>query len=166
MYVATADITVGNTTDETTMIGSGVGLLTIPAGSLAIGDIIEVHIEGHYSTKSAPVGNLTIRPKIGGTAVSANADAPNEGETDMHFDIVFNFVVRTLGATGTCFGSGHGIYQYTVGGEVTQFWPLDGASTTEIDTTSDLAIDFTAQWETQDASNTLTVTQCIIKKFN
>ena len=52
--------TVTNTTTETSIVGSGVGTLSVPAGAFSVGDSFSGRMVGHISSKN----NDTIRIKV------------------------------------------------------------------------------------------------------
>lgn len=141
----TSTTTVANTTTETTIYSE-----PISAGSLDVGEVIDILLNGFYSTANA-ADTFTLRFKIGATTVlSVTSTAKNV--TNTPFEIDFRTTIRTIGAGGTC------ISYASV--------KLDNAdasaaatTTTAINTTNANTLTVTLQWSNALAANTLSLTQ-------
>lgn len=154
MFAATAAGTVGNTTTETTLAGSGVGTLTMAANFLTVGKTFKVRAWGVYSSKAAPVGALTFRLKYGTTTLVTLAPTITASLTNQMWEAEFNLTCRTTGATGTVFA--HGEIQVFTSTTASGFIVSAPTATVTIDTTASSKLDITAQWATANASNTIT----------
>lgn len=161
IFVQTANKTIVNTTTETTLIGAGVGSVTLPANLLRAGKSIRITARGINSTGPA-AGTLTFRAKLGGTNVCASpSNAATNNLVNRGWRIAVDITCRTVGATGTVRAQGS-IYRST-GAGTSNTWMLVSTSDTVINTTTVLAINVTAQWGTASASNTITCTNLTIE---
>jgi len=67
IFSQTSDVTVANTTTETSMLGTGVGTATLPANFLIPGRVVRLKSRGTISTGTSQ--SSTVRFNIGGTTV-------------------------------------------------------------------------------------------------
>lgn len=144
LWVSTADVTVANTTTETTMLGAGAGTLTIPANALNVaGNVLSVKISGNYGRTGTPT--LRLRVKLGGTAISDLT--LTVALSGMWFSYL-ECATRVTGASGSITCSN--VFNTPGNG------PGPSTATTAIDLTASQAVDITLQWGTASASNTVT----------
>ena len=137
--------TVANTLTETTVFTD-----TIPANSTKAGSVYKARTFGFYSTVNAS-DTFTIRWKIDGTTIlSVQSTAANV--TDRPIDLEAIFTIYTIGATGTVIG--YAVANLDQGNKSTS-----NTTTTVIDTTSDLPVTVTIEWDAADPGNTVSITQ-------
>ena len=145
LYVSTANGQVTNTTTETTLIGSGVGTLTLPANFFVAGKTLRFTAAGIFSTQLVPVG-LDIKFKLGSTVIIATgAQVPSGATTNRFWWLDVLLTCRTTGGAGTVIAQGtfaHG----EVAGVATFTWEMTSTATTTIDTTASQVVDATATW--------------------
>lgn len=158
VFAATASKQITNTVTETTLFGTGVGSLTLPAGILSPGGCVQIAMNGYSQGVSFPT--VRIRAKVGGSTV-CDTTAVNTG---MVLSIVHGFEVnalltcRTDGTTGTIIGQ----CGFRCADSPT-FENSETTATTTIDTTAALALDVTFQWGAASASNIVTITNAIVQ---
>lgn len=147
-------ITVSGTTVETTLIGGGVGTLSVPANGFQVGDSFMGRIIGHISNKN----NVTIRLRIkAGSAILGDTGLLTLPQTtNKHYTIDLNFTVRSLGvATVASIVSGI-VFTYTKDAsnafEGADFSVLNN---TTFDTTIDNTLNLTVEWGTTDIENVI-----------
>lgn len=165
MFTGTASKTVANTTSETSLIPTGIGSVTLPAGFLAVGKRIRIAGGGVFSTILVP-GNVTVRMKLGSVTV-ASVVISNilSSASNNAFQFTGSVTCRTTGASGTVVTDGNASYE--TGLLSRGFAPLNNAgATATVDTTTSKALDVTVQWATGSASNTMTVTNASIEILN
>ena len=154
------NILYSNTAAATALVGNVIGAntdtafslsYTIPANSLAAGDILRIRGQG-LVVAAANTDTLTIKVKIGSTTI-ATSPAPDTVTNDIFaFDI--DVVIRTIGATGT----------YVAGGWMFMGTPAAAAGaadissgsfvgSTAINTLTTNAITVTANWSVADAGD-------------
>lgn len=158
LFVSTADKVVGNTTSETTGIGTGTGSVTIPANTLKVGNIVRVIGGGIYSTQTLTPGNLTIKVKLGTTVIASTTMTVLVGAVaSAAFDLSSRIAVRTIGATASLAPVG-GLNFATSAGARLFADLVNGGSAVSVDLTASQTVDVTFQWATGSTGNTLTVT--------
>lgn len=157
-FSSTATKTIANTTAETSAIAAGTGSATIKANSLAVGNTIKIRGGGVYGTKAITPGTCTVRVKLGGSTVASCTVAALVGSISA---LSFNFncmvAVRAIGASGSVIPIGGLDFAVTTSSRLFGDLTNSGTATT-VDTTADLALDVTVQWQTADALNTASVT--------
>ena len=172
LFTSTANGTCGGTGTETSIIGTGVGTTTLPANYLVAGKTIRITMYGAYSTKASGNGTLTIKVKLGATAIlTLPATTPTANLTKQPFVIDAILTCRTTGTTGTVIGQGD-LFLSNAAAEtgVSYMLPNSGTDTltpvANINTTGTLAVDVTATWGTSDAANTISSTNVSIETLN
>lgn len=157
------DKVVADTVAETSQFGNGgaYDTRTIPANMASAGQCYFIRLNGYISNTGTPTG--TLRVKLGSTnlVVSGPTTLP-DGLSNAFVETVFHITVRSTGALGTVIGQGHtklivGALGTTYNRQLTMTAPAT------IDFTVDQAIDVTYQWGTASPSNTLTITNSMIK---
>ena len=156
LYTATASGTVANTVTETTLIGSGVGSLTLPANYYSgAGRTLYVYASGYYSNTGTPT--LNIRLKHGATALAATgAVTTTTGATNWEWSFSGYVTCRTTGATGTVILQGE--FLINTSATAVARYAMVNTATVTIDTAATQVLGLTAQWGTASASNTITAT--------
>ena len=160
-FIQTADAVVTNTVAETTIMGAGVGSLTVPRGWWTPGKMVRITGHGVYST---PVvgSEVTVRVYIGDTVVgSVLTSALVSNATDEAWSGEIEILCRDGGAGGVvvCGGSVH--YESSSAGAANRVFDSldnDGAETAIDFTTGELDIDVTVQWDSATSSRSVTST--------
>lgn len=172
LFTSTANGTCGGTGNETSIIGTGVGTMTLPAAFFTVGKTIRITVYGAYSTKASGAGNLTIKIKLGSTIICAiPATAVTANLTKQPFVIDVIITCRTTGATGTVIGQGDlFLVIATAQTGVSYMLPNQGTDTltpvANIATTGTLLVDVTATWSVSDAANTISSTNVVLEVLN
>lgn len=160
-FASTASKTFSNTTDQTSLIGTGVGTTTLPANFLVAGKTIRVIVRGHYGIDT--LANLTVRVKFGSTVLcSTAAIGAYPGLSNALFTAVADITCRTTGGSGTVFSQG----VVTGFDGTSDIFGMVSTSTVTIDTTATQAIDVTAQFGTAEATSTITATNTTFEVLN
>ena len=149
----TASSNVTNTNTETAF---STGTVTIPAGTLKVGDTIR--IRGYVTTPTTnSTDTLIVKVKIGSAAIltSATVDVANDDVAVFEATLT----VRTIGASGTAVASGW--IGLGVIGTATE--RVGALQSTTIDTTGALSITVTATWSVASASNIARLDQLIVE---
>lgn len=154
--------TVVSTVVETNFTSNG-STFVIPANSLAVGKRIRITAWGIYS---AVLGNtLTLRLKTGATTLLTTRQRAQQtvSVTNVGFKIDAIIAVRTTGAGGTVACEMSTLFQETpfADGSVV---PSNG--TKAFNTTVANTIQFSAQWGTSSASNSITIENIIYEVLN
>lgn len=155
IFIQTASVAVNNTTTETTLIGAGVGTLTLPADFLVAGKTIRVTARGFGNRVS---GSLTLKVKFGSTVLtSTGAQTPTMGSDG--YEVITDIICRTTGASGTVFAQGYTHVE-------TSTFDMVNTATVTVDTTGTLAVDVTAQWTIASIANIITQSNLIVEVLN
>ena len=166
----TADVAINETDGSTQVAGIAVAastaltasstetnfdnsVLTIPANTLRVGDVIRVRAQG-IATATNSTDTLTGKIKIGSTTV-VSTGAVDVANNDI-FYLEADIVIRTIGASGTLVAAGAAAIG--VEGTVTSK-PAKLASTT-VDTTAAQTLAVSGQWSTTSASNSCRLDVC------
>ena len=90
LFAQTADSTnVTNTTTETSIVGTGVGSLTVPANAFAVGDSYHCKIGGVLSAQNGD--DITINIKSGSTVLATTGALDLEATTSMAWECELDF---------------------------------------------------------------------------
>lgn len=162
LFTQTATATVANTTAKTSLIGSGVGTTTMPAGFLIAGRTIYLSWYGTIADLLTPT--LIIKFEVNGTAVATSTTLTLPALTGtVSCSCEVMMTCRTVGSSGTVFTQGlFKIDNASVG----VFSGMVNTATNTVDTTVSRALDLTATWGTASASDTISGTNCLIEVTN
>lgn len=153
--------TIANTTADTAFASS----YTIPANSLAVGNVIKVKLFGVYST-ALVAPTLTLKFKVGATTVLASS-AINTlvgSSTNLGWTAEATFIVTALGASGTfeC----QGLSEFSTN-SIAAAGLLENLTNTavigSIATTGMLTVAASGTWGTASASNSITLRQMVVE---
>ncbi len=146
--------TVTNTTTETSIVGSGVGTLSVPAGAFNVGDSFLGRMVGHISSKN----NDTIRIKVkSGSAILGDSGLITMPQTtSKHYTIDLNFTIRAIGAAGVASIVTGIVFTYSKDAS-NAFEGYDSSiiNNTTFDTTSSNTLDVTVQWGAADVLDSI-----------
>lgn len=155
IFSQTANQPIGNTTTESSIVGTGVGVVSIPANELIVGRTLRLKMRGFLSSTATPT--LRMRAKLGGVTVADTTAVTQVGTpTNVEWELDVELVVRSVGAGGTAFAQG----RFTYGGTTV---PLSSTVTVAVNTTISNLVDITAQWGTANVGNVITSTQFVLE---
>lgn len=155
IFTQTADATVSNTTTETTIFGSGVGTLTLPAAFFVAGKTIGIMMSGVYSTVAVTGDTVTVKIKYGSTVIASKATTGLlTGATNNYWFAEAMITCRTTGSSGTVQCSG-GVRYQVASSVVVEDELNNSAGTTTINTTTSNAIDVTVTHSAANGSNSV-----------
>jgi hypothetical protein len=140
---------------EQSIIGAGVGTLSVPANAFSIGDSFTTALDGIISSISSATIHIHIKTVAGAiladTGVVSLAAATNKSWT-----LNLYFTVRTLGGAGVASISSGGLFSYIRnGGTNYEGFVLSTINTTTFDTTINNELVITAMFNTGNAGNTI-----------
>jgi hypothetical protein len=142
------------TTTESTLVGAGVGTLSVPANGFSVGDSFLVKMFGHISC----VGTATIRIRIKSNSVvlADTGIIALDVATNKHFALDINFTIRTLGIAGVGSIASAGGFSYIKNSGL-NFEGVDFSivNNTTFDTTIINNLNITAEWNTNNAGNNI-----------
>ena len=164
-FAQTADSTpVTATTVETTIIGTGVGTLTVPANGFSIGDSFQCSLDGIISCISSATLHIHVKT-LDGTILADTGIITLAAATSKNWIMNLFFTVRTLGGAGTSSISSGGLFSYIRNGG-TQFEGsvLSNINNTTFNTTINNTLVITAQWNSTNADNSITTRNFTLTK--
>ena len=129
---------------ETSVIGTGVGSLTIPANAFKVGDSFHGKIGGIISD-TANGDDITIRIKAGATVLATTGAfaLDTTAGTGEGWEMELDFTIATLGATGSICTNGNFAYTKTNDKKVSGYVFQD---VQPINTTVSNTLDITVEW--------------------
>lgn len=149
------DVSVVNTTVETTLIGASTGSMTIATGDFSVGKAVRIKAAGYLSAGTgSPTLQIRIKDDGGNVFFDSGAFAIPGAPTNAYWELELVLTVRSLGNPGTIKGQGRVLWGATNVSPLIEFTPMTAAAS--INTTSDRTINLTAQWGTASSSNTIT----------
>jgi hypothetical protein len=150
----TSSTPVANTTTESSLIGVGVGSLSVPANAFKVGDSYHAKLIGHISCNASAA--LRFKIKAGSLILADTGIINLNAITDRHWEINVYFTIRTIGSAGTASIASGGIFSYTKNSglnfEGTNFSIVNDDT---FDTTISNTLDVTAQWGSANAADSI-----------
>lgn len=142
------------TTVESSLVGTGFGSLSVPANSFFLGESYSAKLAGHISC----VGTATIqiRVKSGSVLLGDTGIIALDTTTNKHWDAEIFFTIRNLGVAGLASICSYGLFGYIKNSgtnyEAANFVSINN---TTFDTTILNTLNITAQWNTNNAGNSI-----------
>lgn len=144
-YSQTVQGTTINTTGEQSLVGTGVGSLSIPANVFAVGDSFHAKIGGKINaTGGGSRSEIIIRIKTGSTILATTDVFDLDNATDQGWECELDFTIASIGATGSICTNGN--FCYTKDGS-RQVYGYIFQDVQPIDTTTSNTLDITAEWD-------------------
>lgn len=158
LFIQTDTVTVANTASETTLSGTGVGSLTLPANFFILGRSVRFRGLGYHSSTGNPT--ITFKVKFGSTVLETITGTSGNGTNDgFEFDGIIT--CRTTGSSGTL--QSQGKYQELHTSGLNQGG--GNTSTVTINTTTSQTVSITVQWGTANSGNTISLTNFILERL-
>lgn len=156
LYSQTANSTiVTNTTTETTIIGSGVGTLSVPANGFAVGDSFRAVFGGVMNADN----NQTIRIRMRtGAVLLLDSGIQNLGSAviDDVWSLNVDFTIRQIGTAGVASIVSLGSFHYTKTNNASvQGFGFNVVNNTTFNTTINNTLDITVQWGAASTGNNI-----------
>jgi len=164
LYAQTALGTkITNTTVETSLIGTGVGTLTVPANAFKVGDSFTVKMCGYLSCANNET--VRIRLRSDGNVIGDLGVFQMKLSTNKYFELVSDFTITKIGGAGVAELFVNGQYSYNQDANT----QLDGVnfalvSNTVFNTTIVNTLSITAQWGLAKTANSIQSQNFILQK--
>lgn len=145
---------VAATTTEGSLIGAGLGSLSVPANGFAVGDSFRATFAGHISAHNNDT--LRLRLKSGSVLLADTGAITMPGITNLHWTMWIDFTVRAIGPAGTAVIASGG--QFTYMKNASNAFEGDAFSivnNSTFNTTVLNTLSVTAQWSSNNASNSI-----------
>ena len=166
LYVSTANSTpINNTIIPGSLIGSGVGSLSVPANAFKVGDSLHLKMMGHLSCANNMGFTINVTAD-GGVILGTTGALTLAACTNKHWELNMYFTIRALGAATVAQIMSGGIFSYTKNAsdafQGTNFTELNN---TTFDTTVLNTLSVTGQWLSLNAANSIYSEVCILNKL-
>ena len=146
---------VTNTTTETSLLDGGLGSLTVPANGFQVGDSFKGVLIGHLSC----VGTATLHIRIktaSGILLADTGIMTMNATTNKHWKLDFDFTVRQIGAATVASIASGGLFAYTKNSGLNfEGVNFSIVNNTTFDTTVSNTLVITAEWNTNNAGNSI-----------
>jgi hypothetical protein len=166
LFAQTANSTpVTATAVETSIIGAGVGTLTVPANAFSIGDSFLAVLDGVISC----VGTATLEVHVKtltGVVLADTGVIAMDAATLKSWTLNLYFTVRTLGAAGVASISSGGLFGYIKNSGVNfEGTVLSYTNITTFNTTINNTLEITMKWNTNNAGNSIQSFNFVLNKI-
>ena len=162
LYVSTGTINVTNTTTETSIIGAGIGSMTLPAAFLVSGKAIRLKLYGYFST-DAVAPTLEVKVKVGSTVILDSTPVTvSPSLVNQLYELEALITCRTVGSSGSVFGQGRLFSIIPSAYNVPMSIGLENTGTSTVNTSTTELVDVTVQWGTASSNNTFYCTNVIL----
>ena len=150
-YAQTVQSATINTAPEQSIVGTGVGSLSIPANAFSVGDSFHGKIGGLINaTGGGGRSEITIRIKTGATVLASTGVFDLDNATNQGWEIELDFTIATIGAAGSICTNGN--FAYTKDGS-RQVFGYIFQDVQPIDTTISNTLDVTVEWNVLNAGD-------------
>ena len=151
LYSQTANSATINTTGEQSIVGSGVGSLSIPADAFIVGDSFHAKIGGVLNaTGGGGRSELIVKIKTGAIVLASTGVFDLDTATNQGWECELDFTIATIGATGSICTNGNFAYVKDNDRKVSGYIFQDVQT---IDTTISNTLDITVEWNVLNAGD-------------
>lgn len=157
LFAQTADVTIANTAVETSIVGTGVGILLLPARYWTVGKALRVKVDGYYTSDGAAARQY--KSYLGAVAIGATLSTTGGAVSAVGWQWFVDIICRSVGATGTVMVQQHHVQSSSSVQQV-------ATTTTTIDTTVAALLDLRVKWSAGSAGRTLTCTNLTVEALN
>jgi hypothetical protein len=165
LFAQTADSTpITATTVESSLIGAGVGTLSVPANGFTIGNSFVARLDGIISAVGTATLHIRIKT-VGGVVLADTGVIAMDASTVKAWTLDLEFTVRTLGGVGVASISSGGLFSYIKNSGLNfEGYVLSTVNSTTFDTTINNTLVITAQWNTNNAGNSIFSRNFVLNK--
>ena len=156
LFAQTANSTaITGTTAETTLINGGVGTLTVPANGFKVGDSFKGVLIGHLSCVGTATLHIRIKTASGILLADTGAMAMDT-TTSKNWKLDVDFTIRQIGAATVASIASGGLFAYTKNSGLNfEGVNFSIVNNTTFDTTVSNTLVITAEWNTNNAGNSI-----------
>lgn len=165
LYAATANsATLTNTTTPGSLVGSGVGSLSVPPNTFKVGDSFHLKMFGHISCANNQ--GFTITVSSDGVSLDTTGLITLAACTNKHWELNMYFTVRALGPATVAQISSAGIFTYSKNAsDAFQGANFTNLNNTNFDTTILNTLQVQGEWSAADPNNSIYSEICILNKL-
>jgi hypothetical protein len=154
LFSQTGDsVTVSATTVETSVVGPGVGTLSVPANGFRVGDSFLASFDGILSCINTATIHIHVRT-TGGALLIDTGVIDLDTSTSRPWLLNLFFTIRQIGGTTVASISSGGLFSYLKDSGLNyEGYPLSEINNTTFDTTIINTLSVNVQWNTANAGN-------------
>lgn len=145
--------TIVNTTTESSLIGTGVGTLSVPPNSFSVGDSFVARIGGVITNLNNT--NITFRLSSLGTPLIDTGLITIKAGTNQFWQILVTFTIRSIGTSGVASIVSNGAFTHIRNNLSVDYFGFNTINDTTFDTTILNTLDVTAEWQTASVNNSI-----------
>lgn len=155
LYAQTGNsVVVSGTTSELSLIGGGVGTLSVGSNQFQVGDSYRTDFGGYLSTKNNDT--MRIRVKSGSVLIADSGAQTMVAATNDIWQLSINFTIRSLGSAGNASIVTLCAFHTTKQANNTQGgFAFNNVNNTTFDTTISNTLDVTVQFSSSDSQNSI-----------
>jgi hypothetical protein len=164
LFTQIADsLPVVNTIIESTLVGNGLGTLSVPANTFQIGDTFQLKICGILNSRNNQA--FTIRLHANGLDIATTGTITLNTCTKRIWELLADFTIRQIGNSGVAQLLTNGQFSYQKDASVTYEGVIfQNLNNTNFDTTILNTLDIVCQWGLADPLNKIYSSQLILNK--
>lgn len=146
--------TITATTVESSLLGTGIGSLTVAANGFSVGDSFRADLGGLLSSKNNDT--IRIRVKTGSTVLADSGAQTLPSITNDVWQLSLNFTIRATGAANTASIVTLGVFHDVKTANGTQGgFAFNTVNSTTFDTTVSNTLNITVEWSSNSALNSI-----------
>ena len=143
---------ISNTTVESSILGTGVGTLSVPANAFQVGDSFRAKLTGNMS--AANNNTIEIHIKTGSVILADTGIVTLPNITNLNWTIEVDFTIRAIGGAGVASIISSGVFTYMKNASnAFEGDTFSVVNNTTFNTTVSNTLDVTVKWGTASASN-------------
>jgi len=155
--------TINKTTLEKSLIGTGVGTLSVPSDGFSVGNSFIAKIGGKVTNVNDT--NITFKVKsLGVTLIDTGLITLKVG-TSQFWQLDVNFTIRQIGKAGVASIISNGSFTHIRNNNAVDVFGFNTINNTTFDTTILNTLDITAQWQTANEGNSIYSEYFVLNKI-
>jgi hypothetical protein len=152
-----------NTAPEQSVIGTGVGSLSIPANGFTVGDSFHAKLGGVINaTGGGGRSEIIIKVKAGATILATTGVFDLDAATNQGWELELDFTITALGATGSISTNGDFVYTKDNARDVYGYIFQDSQV---LDTTISNTLDVTVEWNVINGGDDIYCANFVLQKI-
>lgn len=145
-----------DTTEIRTLIGDGVGTLSVGANNFKVGDSFQLTMIGHLSAINSDTLTINLIETNTPTILATSGAISMRGSTNQHFELQATFTIREIGiASVASIFTGAFLNYVRDGSNTLESVIFSNGNSTTFDTTQNNRLDITANWSTASPNNSI-----------
>lgn len=145
-----------DTTEIRTLIGDGVGTLSVGANNFKVGDSFQITMLGHLSAINSDILTINLIDSNTSTILATSGAIIMRGSTNKHFELQATFTIRQIGSATIASIFTGAFFNYTRDSSTSlESVIFSNGNSTTFDTTQNNRLDVTAEWSNASPNNSI-----------